>query len=661
MGFYGNGQRYSQKGRPEWNPAYFVDDSQRKKELRKYNGGRPPLRVHSTSPDPVAIAVNDEEPQPDEYSPETQKKFSHWFNYGWYWIYWDVVKGSWVTCHERITDQEIWEYWQAPNVLIGLRFDTKTRYALIDIDYGSKYHNKEGLGLIRAALASIGIHETILYKSSNSGGWHLLCPLPEAVNSFKLAQVISIAFSEINLEIAPGQLEIFPNVKSYGKDQVTRFQGHRLPLQVGSCPLDDDLKPCQYSIETLLVKMEQAAASVDFDLLIECLETYCLFFPYKEKESSSDNVVVGLKWHKHPKNPIKWEQYGINWIATGWTAHHQSNFLLGVIAEHGRVFKGIDDESELVDYILKTAIACPGYYEFCRHQHEIEAWCQRWAKSAMRHRYPYGSRKGKFKPLGKGGPTNEEKTALTQVKLSECVEDLGITGRLEKGVKTREKQLIKNLGISKATLWKKNYLPLWHPKYLIAMEVHQSQSQQGIQEKAPHPNINCVSPLPVAPSVPPPVAVALEQNYLIPQVDGSDRIISKIPSSEIIPYPSQVISSFLSSEMNFARFSTLKTSETLDMQAFKTRKHTEKTNNFIRNYSEKVACLVSPKTEVLKIGDRVYHVDRPSYGLTITQIVNDELVKAITDGFKGAEYFPINELMAQLPTDGCSPTKGRSP
>jgi len=48
--------------------------------------------------------------------------------------------------------------------------------------------------------------------------------------------------------------------------------------------------------------------------------------------------------------------------------------------------------------------------------------------------------------------------------------------------------------------------------------------------------------------------------------------------------------------------------------------------------------------EKFKIGDRVYHVDRPSYFLTITQIVNDELVKAVTDGFKGAEYFAIVDL-----------------
>ena len=50
------------------------------------------------------------------------------------------------------------------------------------------------------------------------------------------------------------------------------------------------------------------------------------------------------------------------------------------------------------------------------------------------------------------------------------------------------------------------------------------------------------------------------------------------------------------------------------------------------------------KTAPFKVGDRVYSVDRPSYPLTITQVVNDELIKAVTIGFKGVEYFAIVDL-----------------
>ena len=567
---------------------------------------------------------------------ETQDKFNHWFNHGWDSIYQRPTDESWLTAKFSLTPSQIWEKWQNPDTLIGLRFGVNTRYGLIDIDYQSKYHSDDGLRAIKGALETIGINETILIRSSFSDGLHLYYFLPELVNSFQLAQTVAIAFRENGLEIEPGQLEIFPNVKGYGREKVISFNGHRLPLQVGSYLLDDDFQPYSNSIDTFLCQADQCALSVDFPVLSELLTTAGDRYKELFKGPSSDNVVVSLKWFKHSKNAKRWKNESEKVIEIGWTGKSQSNDLLGIIAEYGRVFKGIDDESELAAYIVKTAIAAPGYFEYCRHQNEIESWARRWAKCAMLHRFPYGSRKGEFKPLGKGGPTNEEKTAFTQIKLSECVEDLGITGRLEKGVKTREKQLINNLGISKSTLWKKNYLPLWHPKYLIALETPETHLQQGIEEIAPHPDINCV-----VPSV---VAVVAEKNLLILPTEGSDRIIDQIQSSEINSQEINKKSSFLLFEQPGATSKGFEISETLDLQAFKARKETENMSTSIMNHSEKVSFLVSPKTEALKVGDRVYQVERPSYALTITQVVNDELVKAVTNGFKGSEFFPISEL-----------------
>ena len=53
---------------------------------------------------------------------------------------------------------------------------------------------------------------------------------------------------------------------------------------------------------------------------------------------------------------------------------------------------------------------------------------------------------------------------------------------------------------------------------------------------------------------------------------------------------------------------------------------------------------IEPTPASFKIGDHVYHLDRPNYPLTISQVINDELVKAVTDGFKGSEYFAIVDL-----------------
>jgi hypothetical protein len=560
---------------------------------------------------------------------ETQEKFNHWFNHGWDSIYQRPTDESWLTAKFSILPSQIWEKWQNPDTLIGLRFGINTRYGLIDIDYGSKYHSDDGLRDIKGALEGIGINETILNCSSSSEGWHLYYFLPELVNSFQLAQTVAIAFRENGLEIEPGQLEIFPNVKGYGREKVISFNGHRLPLQVGSYLLDDDLQPYSNSIDTFLSQADKCALSVDFDVLSEALETASDRYKELFKGPSSDNVVVSLKWFKHSKNAKKWKNESEKAIETGWTGKSQSNDLLGIIAEYGRVFKGIDDESELAAYIVKTAIAAPGYFEYCRHQNEIESWARRWAKCAMLHRFPYGSRKGKFKPLSKGGLNNDEKKVDAMTRISEAMIDLIASGRLPSQISELRSLLSKLAHCSERTLAKTEYLTLWHPK-------HQNLDTVTDSEFRSHADINCV-----VPSV---VAGEAEKNLLILPTEGSDRIIDKIQSSEINQNNFQVISFLLSSEINFARFSTLKTSETLDMKAFKARKDTAKMNTSIINNPEKVSCLVSPKTEALKVGDRVYQVDRPSYALTITQVVNDELVKAVTDGFKGSEFFPISEL-----------------
>ncbi|MBD2078415.1 hypothetical protein H6G01_00560, partial [Leptolyngbya sp. FACHB-17] len=87
----------------------------------------------------------------------------------------------------------LWREWKDNSKLIGVRFDSQTSYALIDIDRSGQHHpyqNPETLTLIRAALETIGICRTILIRSSWSEGLHLYIPLPHAVQTFGLAQAI---------------------------------------------------------------------------------------------------------------------------------------------------------------------------------------------------------------------------------------------------------------------------------------------------------------------------------------------------------------------------------------------------------------------------------------------------------------------------------------
>jgi hypothetical protein len=97
-------------------------------------------------------------------------------------------KPEWLTVTDYpLRPRLLWQRWKDPQKLIGVRFDSETTYAVIDIDADSPYCNPEAIADIRAALETIGITRTILIRSSHSNGLHLYIPLPEPVKTFDLA------------------------------------------------------------------------------------------------------------------------------------------------------------------------------------------------------------------------------------------------------------------------------------------------------------------------------------------------------------------------------------------------------------------------------------------------------------------------------------------
>ena len=122
-----------------------------------------------------------------------------------------------------------------PRVFIGTRAGKASKYAVLDIDAGSKYHNKEGLRRITELLDKAGITETNLYRSSESGGWHLYIFFDAPISSRDLREQLVQLFSLHDFEIGKGTLEIFPHLgnRSLG-------QGLRLPLQPGWAWLNAD-------------------------------------------------------------------------------------------------------------------------------------------------------------------------------------------------------------------------------------------------------------------------------------------------------------------------------------------------------------------------------------------------------------------------------------
>ncbi len=111
----------------------------------------------------------------------------------------------------------------------GLRWGDFTRFAVLDVDSGSAYHNVEGLELLKSALTAIGITQTRLYRSSHSGGWHIYLPFEIWESSDEVTGLLKSYFRLRGISTQSGQLEVFPS-----------GNGLRLPLQFGFAWLNQD-------------------------------------------------------------------------------------------------------------------------------------------------------------------------------------------------------------------------------------------------------------------------------------------------------------------------------------------------------------------------------------------------------------------------------------
>ena len=110
----------------------------------------------------------------------------------------------------------------------GCRWGDQTRFAVLDIDETSQYHNELGLARLRHLLASVGLNFPQIYQSSDSEGWHLYLSFSSWVESSNLHKTLKQWLAAEGLEIKQGQLELFPS-----------NNGLRLPLQRGFAWLDD--------------------------------------------------------------------------------------------------------------------------------------------------------------------------------------------------------------------------------------------------------------------------------------------------------------------------------------------------------------------------------------------------------------------------------------
>ncbi len=155
----------------------------------------------------------------------------------------NAKKPGWWTSKWRLSDTEIIKAFAgvAP-YLYGCKFGEQSRFAVLDIDAGSEYHNLNSVNEIRSTLREAGLKKATAYQSSDSTGWHLYIFFSNRIGSIELHDTLKLLLQNNGFNIERGTLEIFPN-----PGKATGF-GLRLPLQQGFAWLNQEtLKVSDYS------------------------------------------------------------------------------------------------------------------------------------------------------------------------------------------------------------------------------------------------------------------------------------------------------------------------------------------------------------------------------------------------------------------------------
>ena len=225
----------------------------------------------------------------------------------------------------------LWHRWKDPNDLVGVSFDSETKYALADVDAGSPIHPHNNELAFREWLRSfedIGLVGYVIIRSSFSEGLNIYFPLPKLTGTFNLACALQIRAEKQEIKVKSGELEFFPNTKNFCKYKPTAYKAHRMPLQphTGSIILDNDLNPIGESTELFCDQMEWAAARQDMDALEVACKVGREIINFRRFGSRNKTLLAKFKRDLEIM------------IAEGWTDEGQTNFLLGKIAAYRHDF-----------------------------------------------------------------------------------------------------------------------------------------------------------------------------------------------------------------------------------------------------------------------------------------------------------------------------------
>jgi hypothetical protein len=439
-------------------------------------------------------------PHPDPIAPLGRRLCEIFGQHPWDFIQAPNPGPHSATQWKTITDyplrpRVLWAKWQDPDQLIGVRFNAQTRYGLLDIDAESPYCNPESLAEIRAALETIGIVRTLLIRSSHSCGLHLYIPLPEPIKTFDLAVALYECLTAQGFQFQNGQLEQFPNVKTYGNERIIHYNGHRLPLQpnTGSCLLDDDLNPTSEGLrpalggqrlETFFRQWDIAASQQDLNELRHALKIGRDNHRKRNKKQRQDS----------PRSEA-WRQDLETEINDGWSSPGQTNHLLKTIACHGHVFLHLQDDP-LIQHTLETAQQLPGYQQHCRHQHHIATRVTAWCKAVQNYYWPQGTdpKRDTRTELPPTPSVNDQRAQDAKERIQQAFNHLQSSHQLPERISDRARALMVQARTSKETLYKPENLPLWHPEHRLMPVLPQTTSHSAPQPSPQHSRLKSLKP-----------------------------------------------------------------------------------------------------------------------------------------------------------------------
>ena len=414
-----------------------------------------------------------------------RQKLKQLFPHGWDFIVKETPEANWKTIKKyKLTETKFWYKYTDDEQILGIRFGTKTRHGLGDIDVGSIHdprEQEESLNKLKEELEKWGITRIFFVQSSFNGGLHFYFYLDREVNTFRLACVLNKVIEDAGLEIKRGQLETFPNTKRYN----SLFNGHRLPLQQGSYLLDKDYIPYSDRLEDFISAAEWSAEGNDTDLLESRLESAYEWF---KAQKNQERVYNPTPEDKEFIEQVEYAQREIKEgflgkirlvVEQGFTGEGETNELLLTIAKLGRILYGLSGQ-QYIDYIKETVMSCPGYARYCRHKHEIDRRCAEVARYGEKQWFPYRSRLPQDRPtyqyiknsLTCSTNLNLERQYNAQSRIIQAVafieqEQGGLpqkVGECKLFIRNVTKELF-GVSVSDATLKKPENLPLWHPKH----------------------------------------------------------------------------------------------------------------------------------------------------------------------------------------------------